>query len=252
MDHDHVSHAICGRYVPLSDEGGYIESHLSFPVDGTLLGAYVTERRDGGFSIVDDGDLLFTAEVAGANLSKSNIVKYRALAAECGALLRKDGVLTIDSPAEHLSYCLARYFEAAYRIAHASVGHRPKMSNRFDDTVGRALRRIFGEALSANRAVPGASGHQLRFPFALELRSRPLTLIQTVAASEDKVDWGNVYRAWGKLRDVANNEDLKARRVAVVESAEQPELDRARLALGDAADVIVFQNEEHLGQALAA
>lgn len=61
-----IATALNGRFVPIGDHHGFIESSLSIPRDGTLLGAYLFDCGNGQLRITDDGDTLFNVAAAGA------------------------------------------------------------------------------------------------------------------------------------------------------------------------------------------
>jgi len=252
MNHRAIASALCGRYTPLGDAHGYLESKLTLPSDGALLGAYLLQPEAGQIVITDDGDTLFQIAVAGAEITKSRAAKYKEIAADYGIELSADGQLTVRCAEESAPVYLARFFEALHRIAFTSLAHRPKTSDRFETLVGEVLFKAYKKRVARNHKVLGASGHQLRFPFVLDAEAVRPVLVQTVASNEGRVDWSNVYQAGGKFRDVMNNDAVSARRVAVVEPAEEEQIKQARIALGDAADVILYRGPDELVEALNA
>lgn len=243
--------AINGRFVRLGEHHGFLESSLAIPNDGTLLGAYLFDGEGDRVRVSDDGDTLFRVSVAGAELSASRIDRYRAIARENDVELLDTGELVCTFEASHATAVLPRYFETAFRIALASLKHRPKVSDKFTNTVGTILADAMPHRVSRRHAVRGASGHQLFFPFALDVSSTRPILLQPVAAKAGKVDWNAVYQTGGKFRDVLNS-GAATRRIAVLEPAESDQIAKARLALGDSADVILFRSPETLTRALAA
>lgn len=243
--------AVNGRYVPLSERHGFIESCLSIPRDGTLLGAYLFDCGEGRIRMTDDGDTLFNIAAAGAAINKTSARKYRAIAGECGADLSDNGELAASFPEAFAQVAIPRYFEAAHRIAAASLGHRPKASTRFMRIIDEALTLAMPKRVTRRFTVVGASGHQLMFPFALDATSATPILLQTVAADDGEVDWASVYQADGKFRDVMNT-GARIRRIAVMEPADDGQIAQARVALGDSADVILFRSPDVLTTALAA
>jgi hypothetical protein len=250
MNHQAIAKALCGRYTALDERHGYLESQLTVPQDGTFLGAYLVQAAAGRIVITDDGDTLFAAAVAGADISKSRAEKYKAIAQECGVELSADGELRVTCDEGHAEYHLTRFFEAAERIAFTSAGHRPKPTDRFERLIGDVLAEIFPKRLTRGFKVPGASGHQLRFPFALDVDKGETVLVQTVAAKDGRVDWGNVYQAGGKFRDVMNNLSIHVRRIAVIEPADDEQINQARIALGDVADVVLYSGPKRLALAI--
>lgn len=246
-----IAAALNGRFVPIGEHHGFIESSLSIPRDGTLLGAYLFDCGNGQLRMTDDGDTLFNVAAAGASISKSRLSKYRDIASECGVALTEDGELIASWPEASAAVALPRFFEAAHRIAISSLSHRPKSSSHFVRVIDEVLTRAMPKRVTRRFTVVGASGHQLMFPFALDATSTRPILLQTVAAEEGVVDWASVYQADGKFRDVMNT-GADIRRIAVIEQADATEVAQARVALGDSADVILFQTPDSLIKALAA
>lgn len=241
-----IASSIDGRFVPLGEHHGYVESPLTVPRDGSLLGAYLFQGDNGAVRITDDGDTLFRVAVAGAELNKFRVARYRAIAAEYGITLNDVGELVTGNNAG----TLPAFFAAAHRIAIESLGHRPKTASRFTRIVGAALERTMPKRVTRRHAVVGASGHQLTFPFAVDATSDRATLIQPIPADNGKVDWAHVYQANGKFRDVMNS-GIRVRRLAVIEPADEAQIAQARVALGDTADVLLYAGPESLAHALA-
>ncbi|MBH1477354.1 MULTISPECIES: DUF1828 domain-containing protein [Bacillati] len=246
-----IANALNGRFVPLGEHHGFIESSLTIPRDGTMLGAYLFDCGDGQIRITDDGDTLFNIAAAGAVINKTKVGKYREIAIEYGVSLTADGELVTSCSEERAGFAVPRYFEAAHRIAISSLVHRPKVSSRFTKVIDEVLTRSMPRRVTRRFTVVGASGHQLMFPFALDTASPNPILLQTVAADEGCVDWASVYQADGKFRDVMNT-GAAIRRVAVIEQADATQIAQARVALGDSADVILFRSPDSLIKALAA
>lgn len=241
MEHDAIARALCGRYVRLADDAGYVESPISFPSDGTLLGAYVLGRKDGTLTITDDGDLAFLASVAGANLTKSRFDRYRRIADEFGVQLGDDGRLTATCVPDQLQFVLGRFLTAASAIATISVLHRPREDERFERLVGDLLRKQFTGRVTERAEVQGMSGHTLRVPFALDYGRENPVLVQPIAAHDRRTNWGAVYQTGGKFKDIRSLND-SYRLVAVLEASN--DTDGARRFLVDVADVSVYDGGE--------
>lgn len=241
-----IASSIDGRFVPLGDHHGYVESPFTIPRDGTLIGAYLFERDDGTTNVTDDGDTLFYAAVAGADMNKSRVNRYRGIAEEHGITLNDAGELVAVASSSNI---LPAFFTAAHRIAIESMGHRPKPAGRFSRIVGEALDKAIPKRVTRRHAIVGASGHQLTFPFAVDVRSERPTIIQPIAADDGRVDWGQVYQAGGKFRDVMNS-GIRVRRLAVIEPANDDQLAQARVALGETADVLLYTGPDSLAKAL--
>lgn len=237
MNHDAIATALCGRYVPLAEGSGYLESNWTFPHDGTLIGAYIMEAESGRVRITDEGDTVFNAAVAGADVTYSRAARYRALAEQFGLTFGDDGAITTTCSLDELPYAIARYMQAAGSIAQASLKHRPKDNERFERIVGTLLEAKFGNRVTRRPEVVGISGHQLRFPFGLDMAGPNPALIQTISADEDKTSWKSVYEAGGKFSDIRSARPT-LRLIAILESATDTE--KAGRYFADTADVVVY------------
>lgn len=237
MNHDAIANALCGRYQKLAERSGYLESNWTFPGDGTLIGAYILAAEGGRVRVTDDGDVVYNAAVAGAQVTRSRASRYRAMAEAFGLTLGDDGVMSETCRIEDLPYAIARYMQAASAIAQASLKHRPKDNERFERIIGMLLEAQFGKRLTRRPEVVGISGHQLRFPFGLDFNGPAAALIQTISADDDQTSWKSVYEAGGKFSDIRPARP-GLRLIAVLESAKDTE--KAGRYFADAADVVVY------------
>src|SRR5690606_11723203 len=112
MNHKALAEALCGRYVKLEEQAGYLESALSFPCDGALIGAYVVDAGDGRVRVTDDGDTLFNVARFGVKISNSKRNGYRTIATSLGFSLGNDGVITSTCASEVLPQVMGRYVQA--------------------------------------------------------------------------------------------------------------------------------------------
>lgn len=238
MNHDIIATALCGRYVRLADGAGYMESNLLFPEDGTLLGAYILDAGHDRVRVTDDGETTFTAAVAGADITKDRVKKYQAIAKKSGAVLNDDGVMNMECDVSALPYRLAGFLQAASQIAELSVKHRPDDNERFERTIGVILTKQFGGRLARKVKMIGISGHQLQFPFAVDIQHKRPTLIQPVAATAGKVTWTTVYGTGGKFKDILTARP-GIRLAAVIEEASDAE--QASNYFADMADVYIYR-----------
>lgn len=237
MNHDAIATALCGRYERLAEGSGYLESNWTFPCDGTLIGAYVLDADGGSVRITDDGDTVFNASVAGADITRNRAARYRALAEGFGLSFGDDGVISTVCSLEELPYVMARYMQAATAIAQASLKHRPRDDERFERIIGTLLEAQFGKRVSRRPELVGISGHQLRFPFGLDLNTTKPALIQTISADDEQTSWKSVYEAGGKFSDIRPARP-NLRLIAILESAKDTE--KAGRYFADTADVVVY------------
>lgn len=238
MNHELIAKALCGRYVQLAEGAGYLESHLAMPEDGALIGAYVRDLGGDQLLLTDDGDITFRMTVAGTEISRSRAKRYATIVAQHGMEMESNGTIRALCAPPQLAYTIANFVQAAYEIATLGVKHRPKDLTRFERVVGEALASAYHDRIQRKPVVTGISGHQLQFPFGLDMTSKKPTLIQPVAADADgRIAWKSVYEAGGKFADVRGARD-DIRLVAVMEEAEDAA--RARRYFADKADVIVY------------
>lgn len=237
MNHDAIATALCGRYVKLAENSGYLESNWAFPSDGTLIGAYIVATEADRVRITGDGDIVFNAAVAGAIVTRSRAERYRAVVENFGFTLGDDGTISATCTLEELPLAVARYMQAANTVAQLSLKHRPKDDERFERIIGSLLEAQFGKRVTRRPEVTGISGHQLRFPFGLDLDNRNPALIQTISAEDDQTSWKSVYEAGGKFSDIRPARP-DFRLIAVLEAAKDTE--KAGRYFADAADVVVY------------
>lgn len=136
-----IASAVSGRYVPVGEHHGFIESSLTIPGDGTVLGAYLFDCGNGEVRLTDDGDTLFNVAAAGAAANRSTASEYRDIATEYGVMLTKEGELTANCAEASASAVLLRFFEAAHRIAISSLAHRPRAFSNFTRVTDEVLTR---------------------------------------------------------------------------------------------------------------
>lgn len=241
MNHEAIATAMCGRYVKVAEQTGYLESNMLFPEDGRVIGAYVVPAPNGQLRICDDGDTLFRLAVSGAEITRNRARRYQLIAQRFGVQLDDAGELYITARADALPTAVAQYLQAASAIATLGVEHRPKDSERFERLIGTVLDRQFAGRVSRRVSITGISGHQLQFPFAIDLvakANRRPAVIQTISADDDRLKWRSIYEAGGKFADVASARS-DYRLVAILERA--ADADRARRYFADKADVIVYE-----------
>lgn len=250
MTYESLAHAIGGSFHRLSATSGYISSPLVMPEDGTVIGAYVIDAANRQVRITDDSDVLYRASVNGVTHSPSRVRQVQSIAEGLGLSLSNDGEIHVTCAEADAPYYLARFLEAADRIAFLCLGYRPKTTTRFERKVGEVLQTAFPERLVRAATLTGASGHALRFPFMLNGGSDRKTVIQPIAAKEGRIDWTNVYQALGKFIDLKNNPVANLRRIAVLEGIDDQNVEQAKAALSDASSVIIYRDRRQFIETL--
>lgn len=236
---------------PVADGLFYMESPLTLPFDGNLIGAYIQDLGNGQVRISDNADTLFAAITHGVKPTAERGRKMAELVAASGLELSDQGEIFKACPESQVGFYLARFIEAAEHVGFACNAMRPSPASRFDQLVGAALKSAYPKTLSTDYKIIGASGHQLTLPFAVDVDGDQPTLIQTVPTKDGKIDWSLVYRAVGKMLDIKNAHQSTRRRI-ILESSDEEDNRKAATALADAATVIIYTGAQHLQAALAA
>ena len=236
MNHDAVAKALCGRYIPLAESSGYLQTHIAMPENGSLIGAYVVDLGGGLLRVSDDGDILFNAAATGSELNRSRNQAYAAIAQYHGFNLA-GGNLEAVCGQDELPTVVGRFVQAACAMASLAVKHRPKDSSRFENLVGVALIARYGTRVKRRVDIQGISGHAVQFQFVLDVESPNATLIQTIAAEDGKLIWPQIWTTGGKFSDVRALRD-DVRMVAVLEDAN--DVAHARRFFADKASVTVY------------
>lgn len=223
----------------------YLESPISLAFDGTLIGAYVRDMGHGRVRISDNADTLFHAVTMGVSPNTKKAAKLASIASECHVCLSDQGELHASCLEQDAGYYIARFIEAASQISLACDSWRPTPISKFEKIVSKALRAGFPKRIKRDFEVVGASGHDLKFQFALDVDTPHPKIIQTVSAQDDKPHWQSVYSTLGKMVDV-KNASPSMQRLVILESAESMDLSRAASALAESATVLIFRHESQI------
>lgn len=235
----------------VADDLVYLETNLSLPLANNLIGAYVQDIGRGRLRISDNADTLFEALSLGMKASNKRRRNIEKIAAEFGITISDAGEISVACASEEAPYAFARYVEASFAIGAACSNWVPQPTSVFERSIAKILKEAFPKKVKRNFEVRGASGHQLKFHFALNPGEQNMMLIQTIGATDDSPNWNAVYGTMGKMIDV-RNADRSVRRTVVIEHVESVELERACTALAESAEVIVFQDRARFIEALAA
>lgn len=223
----------------------YLESPISLSFDGTLIGAYVQDIGQGRVRITDNANTLFHAMTMGVSPNANKATKLAAIAADCHMSLSDNGELHVSCSEAEVHYYMARFIEAASQISQACDAWRPAPISKFEKIVSKALRAGFPKRVKRDYEIQGASGHDLKFQFALDVDSGNPQIIQTVSSQDDRPHWLSVYSTLGKMVDLKNAVP-QARRLVILESANPSDLGKAASALAESASVLVFTTPTQL------
>ncbi|WP_404362560.1 DUF1828 domain-containing protein [Marinobacter sp.] len=232
---------------PVADGVLYAESPFVLVGDGSHLGAYIQDIGSNKVRLSDNADILFNALTYEVQLRKSTLKMLRSIAVSRGLELGDNGELHTVCSQSQLGDSFARFLEAAFMFGEVLQSKRPEPASGFERTIAKILSSKYGPRLSRAATVTGASGHELQFPFGLDIGRPEQQFIQTIAAKSDgSVNWRSVYQATGKFLDLKNNE-IPGGRVVVIEPATNIEsIHQAEVILQNAARVIEYTGPDHL------
>lgn len=212
--------------------------------DGEHLGVYVEPDGHGQWLVTDHADALMHAGAFGANITKTRLERMRTRIG--GVQLSEGGALSLVAGQEELPRAIAAVLDAAITISHLERDWLPKSHDeRFNTILGQELESVAGEQLKRKVAVTGVSGHQIEFPFAVENPNVGMQYIQTVAHGDDRLDWGDVYKAGGKMLDLQSAGAQEEQCIVIVEDMLGDEdLGKAVTLLGYTAMVLLYSHRE--------
>lgn len=236
----------------ISENVAYLESPLVIPEDGAHIGAYLSRNIGDKIRISDDSNILFHALTHGVKPNAGRGKLLQQIAEQCGVSLSEDGEVYAECHQSELQFYLARFLEAADRIAFAAHGFRPVPSSAFEIVLAKVLGSAFPDRVQRHFRVHGASGHQLIFPFVIDAGSTKPRFLQLVPALDGKANWSSVYQVLGKMTDLKNNHAVRSKRLVVLEPIPARDVAQATTALADAAEVLVYNGPEDFLTRLAA
>lgn len=212
--------------------------------DGEHLGVYVEPTGNGQWLVTDHADALMHASALGANLTRARLERVRHRLG--GVQLSEGGALSMVASQADLPNAVTAVLNAGITLSYAERDWLPKSHDeRFNAVLGKELEIVAGERLKRKVAVTGVSGHQIEFPFAVESLEVGMQYIQTVAHGDERLDWGDVYKAGGKMLDLQSAGAEDSQRIVIVEDLPGDEdLGKAVTLLGYTAMVLLYSHRE--------
>lgn len=221
----------------------YVESPFTYGFDGQMVGSYLIGADKPLVKITDNADLMFQAMVSGVAPRRSTSKMVRRIAESHGLEFSDEGEMFAYAKQDEIPSLMARLVEASIKSADVLGGIIAKDVSKFEKIVGARLRAVYGKSVKANFLETGASGHQLRFPFAIiGENSSSVSLIQTISSFEERPHWASVYNTVGKMLDVKGANE-KIGRFAVLEHAQSEQVAQAKKVLSQAATVLMFSSD---------
>lgn len=246
-----LGNALALTCVPVNEGLVYMESHVAVPYDGNLIGAYVEDIGRGRVRISDNADTLFHAMTVGIQPTAARGRRLATIATDNHVQLSEDGELFVACDEQDAHFYLAQLIDAAAAISYACGHWQVTSESRFERIVSSALKQSFPDKVKRNFTVTGASGHQLKFPFALGIDTPDIQVVQTISAAGEAPHWPSVYQALGKMIDI-KNAIPNIRRTVILEQAPANEISKAASALAECASVVIYSSPAQLTQALRA
>jgi hypothetical protein len=222
----------------LADGALRLWSPFTYGRDGQVIALYV-EPTNSGYLISDNAESFMHASAMGATLSKSRMQAIRSIAG-ANAEVTKGGEIVASASDATLGSAVVGVLNAALAVSHYERQWVPRSPTAFSEAVGRVLESIAPDRLKRNVIITGASGHEMRIPFAVT-KGLETTYIQPVAYGDGAVDWSHVYRGLGKMLDLKNAGIAEHSRTIIVEDVPDDEdIDKSVTLLSNAASVVYF------------
>lgn len=238
---------------PVSDSTIYIESPITMMFDGDCIGAYVQDIGRNRVRISDNADMLFNAQNHDIAIKSDFKAKLQALAGKYGLELNEAGEIAGTCDSGSTDFMLGNFIELSARIGHLFEGKQRQETISFERKISKILERQFNSRLQKKFEITGASGHQLRFPFALDAGTPTMQVIQPIPTLESGVaSWQKVYESIGKMTELKKSE-LKCRSTVILERpASKKDAGEVKLALSEVARIITYNNDSGLIRDIAA
>ena len=210
--------------------------------DGEHLGLFLEPSGNGQWVVTDHADTLMHASAHGAKLTSNRLDRIRAQFAD--VKISEGGALIAVTGQDNLARTVTEVLNTAIAISHAEERWKPKTrEQKFIASVGQELEAVVGKKLQRSITASGVSGHQIEFPFAIDDPAKGRQFIQPVAYGDKGVDWGNVYKASGKMFDLKSAGAEECQRIVIVEdSSGDEELGKAVTLLSYIAMVLLFSH----------
>jgi hypothetical protein len=215
-------------------------SPFTYANDGEHIGLYIQEIPT-GYLITDACESLMHSASMGLALTPTRLEAIRR-SMGFAASLSESGEIATTVPPDGIARGIAAVLNGSLAVSHHEAQWKPRFrAESFNSQVTTVLEGQLAGRVLQKVNVRGASGHQLELPLAVRL-PRELVYVQPVALDDDaKVDWRNVYLAYGRMIDLKNAAPEDSTRLVVVEdAANDPEMKNAVRLLSEASSLVMF------------
>ncbi|QYM66676.1 hypothetical protein K1X80_16600 [Pseudomonas sp. So3.2b] len=147
---------------------------------------------------------IFNAMTVGIQPTATLGRKLSVIAMEKHVHLSDDGELSVACDEAEAPFYLTQLIDAAAAISYHCSQWEVASESRFEQLISAALRKTFPGKVKRYYSITGASGHQFKLPFAIDVDKAEIQVVQTISTVGDAPYWSSVYQALGKMIDVKN------------------------------------------------
>lgn len=210
------------------ENGMLVWSTLTRPDDGEALSASIVES-DGNLYITDAGQTLFHMMSMGTYPDSTRLDFIERMLPEPVRLV--NGEIRLDTEEDKVETDIQLHFSVQHSISLLDKSWRLGSAHHDEpNLITRIWQRISHiPHMVRNHVVTGASGHDIRFPFA-HLGSRPTVIGAT------KPDWQSVHISFSRMYDI--RESGYGRTIILDNTKDHPELDEMMTFLSEQATII--------------
>lgn len=184
------------------------------------------------------------AAQTGVELTKTRLDALNSTQGVRFAKFAADWSITAEGHIEDAEFALWDAVKLAMSLSFSSQKWMPKLDHiRFRAMVEKTLTVAAGrDRVRSAYRVQGISGHWIEFPLVLQPSPESIWLIEPIALlNGEKIDWGRVHQAYGKLSDVKQAESSSNRLVVFEDGAPDIEFGRAATLLAQTADITTLK-----------
>lgn len=229
-----------------------IASPFTLADDGEVLCFSILYPTANSFLLSDDFQVAMHASNFGISLDKRKIEIINETVGIEFAQMASDGEIIASGNISTLQESLFDAVKLAMSVSFKYDKWIPKFNAiRFKTLVGKALKKSIDERkILTEYSALGASGHMIKFPYAIKTNDSNI-LIETIAASDNKsVNWDGVYRSHGRFSDVKQIDKTNKRLIIIEHSSNKAEFERASSFLADVASIRTLESTPDWAKAL--
>lgn len=254
MEIKHILSILEWETITESENYTRISSPFTLADDGELLAFSITKPTPDTFILSDNHQAAMHAASFGIILEKSKLAALNKTVGVYSAAFSDSGEITASGSIDTLPFAVLDAVKLAMALSFNYSRWLPKYNvMRFRAAVAKALKESISESsISTDYPVTGASGHIIKFPFAVKRKDGGKVLIETIATDDRKINWDSVYKTHGRLSDVKRIDEANKRLVIMESSEEEENFNRAASFLADTATVRRLDRNSNWSEILKA